>query len=132
MVAGLREAREIRAAQADRQLALYEGLEAPGRTGTAGRGRRGQRRRALLCNSCRAREARYGFRDETLDDPLQSRPRALCFDCFRLELDRRHAVAARVRRPPNPWPSGLSLEDRLLELARRRRRAQIAARHALQ
>jgi hypothetical protein len=51
----------------------------------------------VLCPRCRAKEARYGFRDADLIE----RPSTLCFECFRLELERR------------------------------RRRAQIAARRAL-
>jgi hypothetical protein len=74
---------------------------------------------APLCASCRAREARYGFRAED-DDPQVDRPRTLCFECFRAELDRRRTAQA-----------ALPLEERIESLARRRRRAQIAARHAL-
>ena len=88
-----------------------------------------------LCAACRAREARYGFRDE-LDDPQTPRPRTLCFDCFRVEISRREAVAARMARGWNATQVTLPLAkaplDQTLEtLGRRRRKAQIAARHAL-
>jgi hypothetical protein len=77
----------------------------------------------ILCAACRSREARYGFQPDK-DDPLVERPRTLCFECFRLELGRRQdaARAIQVRLP---------LEETLETLRRRRRRAQIAARHAL-
>lgn len=82
-----------------------------------------------LCAGCRAREARYGFRDET--HPLADRPQTLCFDCFRMEIARRQAVAAQLARGWNASQVRLPLEDTLKELSLRRRRAQIAARHAL-
>jgi hypothetical protein len=83
-----------------------------------------------LCAGCRAREARYGFRDEA--HPLADRPQALCFDCFRMEITRRQAVAAQLARGWNASQVRLPLEDTLKELSLRRRRAQIAARHALE
>ena len=83
----------------------------------------------VLCAGCRAREARYGFRDE--GDPQVDRPRTLCFDCFRAEIGRRQAVAARLARGWNAMQVTLPLEKTLESLNRRRRRAQIAARHAL-
>lgn len=86
--------------------------------------------RAPLCAACRAREARYGFRDQD-DDPQAPRPRTLCFDCFRMEIARRQAVAARMARGWNATQVTLPLEKTLETLDRRRRRAQIAARHAL-
>ena len=89
----------------------------------------GRSRQAPLCAGCRASEARYGFRDE--EDPVADRPRTLCFECFRVELSRRQAVAARLARGWNAQQVRLPLEDTLRVLARRRRRAQIAARHAL-
>jgi hypothetical protein len=115
-----------------RQLALY---------GRAARARRFQRREAaptgpqapaplILCAGCRAREARYGFRDEA--HPEADRPRTLCFDCFRMEIGRRQAVAAQLARGWNAAQVRLPLEDTLKELSLRRRRAQIAARHALE
>lgn len=82
-----------------------------------------------LCAGCRAREARYGFGDGA--DPATPRPRTLCFDCFRMEVDWRQAVAARLARGWNAHQTRLPLEETLQGLARRRRRAQIAARHAL-
>lgn len=82
-----------------------------------------------LCAGCLEREARYGFRDER--DPVSARPRTLCFQCFRAEIDRRQAVAAQLARGWNARQVSLPLEETLLELTRRRRRAQIAARHAL-
>lgn len=86
--------------------------------------------RPALCAGCRAREARYGFRDE--DNPETDRPRTLCFECFRAEIGRRQAVAGRMARGWNGTQSNLPLEQTLEELYRRRRRAQIAARKALQ
>jgi hypothetical protein len=83
-----------------------------------------------LCAGCRAREARYGFRDEQ-DDPTVERPRTLCFECFRVEIGRRQAVAAQLARGWNATQVSLPLEQTLEALDRRRRRAQIAARHAL-
>ena len=94
--------------------------------------RREQRRapKVPLCAGCREREARYGFRDESLD-PMDDRPRTLCFECFRIEMTRRQAVAARMARGWNAEQVNLPLEDRLRELTHRRRRAQIAARRAI-
>lgn len=108
------------------QLGLY-GPPAP--AAPRPRVRRGTGRRAM-CAGCRAREARYGFSDDEQPD-LEGRPRALCFECFRLELDRRQAVRARLARGWHAQQVGLPLDERLRELTRRRRRAQIAARHAL-
>ena len=78
----------------------------------------------VLCAGCQAREARYGFRPDT-DDPLVERSRTLCFECFRAEIGRRQAAtpAIQVRLP---------LEQTLVSLRLRRRRAQIAARRALE
>jgi hypothetical protein len=89
-----------------------------------------QSRRAHLCAGCREKEARYGFRDDD-EDPTLERPRTLCFACFRAELARREAVKARLARGWNGRQASLPLDDTLKELTRRRRRAQIAARHAL-
>jgi len=83
-----------------------------------------------LCAGCRAREARYGFRDEAY--PQADRPQTLCFDCFRMEIARRQAVAALLARGWNASQVRLPLDDTLKELSLRRRRAQIAARHALE
>lgn len=77
----------------------------------------------VLCAACQAREARYGFRRDT-DDPQVDRPRTLCFECFRVEIARRQEAAQTVQ-------VRLPLEETLDTLRRRRRRAQIAARHAL-
>jgi hypothetical protein len=77
----------------------------------------------VLCAACAAREARYGFKAEG-DDPHVSRPRTLCFECFRVEIARRQEAAQTVQ-------VRLPLEDTLDALSRRRRRAQIAARRAL-
>lgn len=82
-----------------------------------------------MCAGCRAREARYGFRTSD-DDPLD-RPRTLCFECFRLELVHRQAVASQLARGWNAEQGQLPLEETLNALRLRRRRAQIAARHAL-
>jgi hypothetical protein len=83
-----------------------------------------------LCAGCRAREARYGFQRRD-DDPTTERPRTLCFECFRVELTHRQAVAARLARGWNAAQVSLPLEEKLSALRRRRGRAQIAARHAL-
>ena len=82
-----------------------------------------------LCAGCRAREARYGFRQH--DEDPRDRPRTLCFECFRVELGRRQAVAAQLARGWNAEQEPLPLEDTLAALVQRRRRAQIAARRAL-
>jgi hypothetical protein len=110
------------AGDGSQQLALY---------GRAARARRFNDRApaAPLCAGCRAREARYGFRDEA--HPEVGRPRTLCFDCFRMEIGRRQAVAAQLARGWNGSQVRLPLEDTLKDLSLRRRRAQIAARHAL-
>ena len=95
--------------------------------GRAATGGAATKRRAstepVLCASCRAREARYGFRADT-DPPQVERPRTLCFECFRAEIARRQDAARTVQ-------VRLPLEETLDALSRRRRRAQIAARHAL-
>jgi hypothetical protein len=49
-----------------------------------------------------------------------------------MEIDWRQSVAARLKRGWNAAQVRLPLEERLNELTRRRRRAQIAARHALE
>lgn len=108
------------------QLALYRGLPKTRIQPATPRAER----RALLCAGCRTREARYGFRDGN-GDPSALRPRTLCFDCFRMEVTWRQDVAARMARGWNAQQAELPLDARLTALARRRRRAQIAARHAL-
>ena len=111
------------------QLALYRGrrtsfLPAPlARRVTPGAHR-------PLCAGCREKEARYGFRDDR--NPAVDRPRTLCFECFRVEITRRQAVAARLARGWNATQVDLPLSETLERLDRRRRRAQIAARHALE
>ena len=81
------------------QLALYDTTDrrhaAPARSRAPQRSARDE---ARLCAACREREARYGFRDEERDDPTVDRPKTLCFDCFRMELDRRRVVAAQRAR----------------------------------
>lgn len=90
---------------------------------------------AKLCAGCRAKEARYGFQREDPDGACAGidagRPNTLCFECFRMEIDRRQRVAAQLARGWNAEQVRLPLADTLKELDRRRRRAQIAARHAL-
>jgi hypothetical protein len=83
-----------------------------------------------LCAGCRAREARYGFRRHE-DDPTTDRPRTLCFECFRMELTRRQSINEQLARGWNASQVSLPLEQKLNDLTRRRRRAQIAARKAL-
>ena len=108
------------------QLALYGGAARRARTTS----RPQAAPETPVCAGCRAREARYGFRDEA--DPQAERPRTLCFDCFRMEIGRRQDVAARLARGWNAKQVGLPLEETLKRLTERRRRAQIAARHALE
>ena len=88
---------------------------------------RAPRRAKPLCARCRAKEARYGFRDEEL---LEA-PRTLCFDCFRLEILRRRERAEQLGRARNATQLELPISATLDRIDRRRRRAQIAARHAL-
>jgi len=104
------------------QLALYDRPRAHARVGRPGP-------EAPRCAGCREKEARYGFRND--DDPIAARPRTLCFECFRVEIGRRQAVAAQLARGWNAEQVGLPLEEKLGALSLRRRRAQIAARHAL-
>ena len=106
------------------QLALYQDFST--RTSPAI-----GRRATPLCAACRAKEARYGFRDHEAE-PGIARPRTLCFECFRVEISRRQAGAARLARGWNATQVGLPLSETLERLDRRRRRAQIAARHALE
>ena len=106
-------------AQARQQIPFFERTAGQARARTA----------APLCAGCRAKEARYGFRREN-EHPTE-RPRTLCFDCFRVELAHRQALATRFARGWNASQVPLPLEDTLQELSLRRRRAQIAARKAL-
>jgi hypothetical protein len=119
----------LRQADSEQQLAL-QGLRWPaGRRAVRADGRD---RHTPLCAGCRAKEARYGFRVEGTEVGSADRPRALCFDCFRIEIDRRRRAAEQLARGWNAAQVGLPLEDTLNELSLRRRRAQIAARHALE
>src|SRR5215467_4672966 len=79
-----------------------------------------------MCAACRAREARYGFKEEDDDDPMLDRPHTLCFDCFRMEIDRRQAVARQLAHGWNATQPRLPLAGTLDALTKRRRRAQIA------
>lgn len=109
----------------DGQLALYRQPGVPRRPEPI--------RRVIgrpMCAGCRSREARYGFQDHD-QDPLLGRPHALCFQCFRMELDRRRLASAQRARGWNATQTNLPLADTLDQLRRRRGRAQIAARHAL-
>ncbi len=72
-----------------------------------------------LCAGCRQRPARFQYRGHVKAD----RSHTLCFQCYRAAMDR----VRRGVRPPVPSAA----DTRYEELARRRRRAQIAARHAL-
>jgi hypothetical protein len=121
--------------EAETQLALYEGFDTgclrPRVSARSGRSNGSRPDHQPLCAGCRAREARYGFRPEGMDVPAFDRPRTLCFDCFRVELSRRQLVRERMARGWNAHQVGLPLEDTLRALDKRRRRAQIAARHAL-
>jgi hypothetical protein len=109
------------------QIELYDGGAQPQRPAPASSPK--------LCAGCRAKEARYGFQREAGNNPVAGlgggRPNTLCFECFRMEIDRRQRVAAQLARGWNAEQVGLPLADTLKELDLRRRRAQIAARHAL-
>lgn len=110
----------------DGQLALYRASAASARLRRAAR----QVESAPVCAGCRTREARYGFQDGTRS-PEALRPRTLCFDCFRMELTWRQDVVERLSRGWAGRQAELPLQDTLDALAKRRRRAQIAARKAL-
>jgi hypothetical protein len=119
-------AQALRQGNDSQQLGLY-GARSGARARTVAR--RDAASHTLLCAGCREREARYGFRDEA--NPQADRPRTLCFDCFRMEIGRRQAVAEQLARGWNAQQVRLPLEETLKQLSLRRRRAQIAARHAL-
>ena len=109
------------------QLALYKAsraIPAP----AVPRAREAEQPR--MCAACRAHEARYGFSNRH-DDPQVGRPKTLCFDCFRMEIDRRQTAASQLARGWNATQANLPLAGKLDEVTRRRRRAQIAARRAL-
>jgi hypothetical protein len=120
----------LRQADSEQQLAL-QGLRWPAGRRAGSVRVDGRDRHAPLCAGCRAKEARYGFRTEGVEAGSADRPRTLCFDCFRIEIDRRRRAAEQLARGWNAAQVGLPLEDTLNELSLRRRRAQIAARHAL-
>ncbi len=127
-------AQAIQQTDEGQQLALYDGPLQPVSTPHENSGQSRRVRAAeqtRMCAACRAREARYGFNDREDDDPLVGRPNTLCFDCFRMEIDRRQAAAAQLARGWNATQASLPLAGTLDALSRRRRRAQIAARHAL-
>ena len=112
--------------QADEQQRdLYGGNSQ--RRGDRSPSARAARRVKPLCAACRAKEARYGFHDEELLEPS----RTLCFECFRLEIARRQERAEELARAWNATQLELPISETLDEIDRRRRRAQIAARHAL-
>ena len=113
---------------ATQQMGLYEGLGLPNPSVD----RRRPVQQPRLCAGCRAKEARYGFRPNGADDPTLERPSTLCFECFRVEVTRRQLIRERMARGWNGRQVGLPLEDTLRALDTRRRRAQIAARHALE
>ena len=115
------------ARDAGSQLGLYDRVDR--RPDAAAAHRRGAPRRSVAkpCAACRIKEARYGFREH--DGP--ARPRTVCFECFRMEINRRQALAAHLARGWNAVQTDLPLADTLHELDLRRRRAQIAARRAI-
>jgi hypothetical protein len=123
------QAQAFRQADPQEQLALH-GFSVPVRKVQARAD--ALARQTRLCAGCRAKEARYGFRPEGVESGGADRPRTLCFDCFRVEIDRRRRVAQQLAKGWNACQVGLPLEDTLNELSLRRRRAQIAARHALE
>lgn len=109
------------------QLALSQGWLTRLKAEAEAQRRRDER--SPICAGCREREARYGFRAE--GDAADDRPRTLCFSCFRIEVHRRQAVAERMARGWNAEQASLPLRVTLDSLAKRRGRAQIAARRAL-
>ena len=123
------------------QLALYDDTLQPERRAAVHprrqdirtpRGRRHEDTSARMCAACRAHEARYGFGDAA--DPQLERPRTLCFECFRMEVERRQTAAAQLARGWNATQGDLPLAGAAAkydELRKRRGRAQIAARRAL-
>ena len=121
----------VQQTDSEQQLAL-QGLRWPARRPAVRAFVDAPSRHTPLCAGCRAKEARYGFRAEGAEETGLDRPRTLCFDCFRIEIDRRRRAAEQLAKGWNAAQVGLPLEDTLNELSRRRRRAQIAARHALE
>jgi hypothetical protein len=116
----------VQRAEERSQLDLYERVERPS-DAKPPQCERSRRRVTPLCAACRAREARYGFRDEELPEPS----RTLCFGCFHLEVVRRQAHADALARARNATQLELPMSEKLREIHLRRRRAQIAARRAL-
>jgi hypothetical protein len=97
--------------------------------GRAAAARRGTR----LCLACGERRALFAYRGVVKAD----RAHNLCFRCYRAEVNRlsaRRMSAAPAVASPRPQPSR-AVADRaalLADIAARRRRAQIIARHALE
>ena len=134
MAQAVRQSEQVQAVQevqGVQQLALHDGWK---RETSSAKLRQGginaPASQTVLCAGCREKEARYGFRGDD-DDPTTERSRTLCFSCFRVELTHRQAVKARLARGWNAQQASLPLEETLKQLSHRRRRAQIAARHAL-
>ena len=99
------------------QLALYEPT-VPAPTIPMPRAR-APRPVSRVCAGCREKEARYGFRDAR----RLENSRTLCFECFRMELDRRHHVAVRLARSWDASQAPLPLAHVLEDASLRRRRA---------
>ncbi len=78
-----------------------------------------------LCAACRERQARFRYRGVVKAD----RAHTLCFECYRAELNRQRARRALVVPPVGQQVLPLAECQRRLDLSRRR--AQIAARHAI-
>jgi hypothetical protein len=87
--------------------------------------------RGRLCLACGERRPLFSYRGVVKAD----RDHNLCFECYRAEVNRLRArrLTAASMANPHPRPSK-AVTDRaalLAEIAVRRRRAQITARHAL-
>jgi hypothetical protein len=101
------------AVASDPQFPLFPGVNARVRS----------HHRIVYCAVCRAKEARYGFRDENQPDP----PSTFCFECFCREIERRHAVVVVPGEPrDNLW--GISLGREIVR-GRRREQTDFAAIH---
>ena len=107
-------------------------------TGPAARGGRATTARwgARVCLACGERRPLFYYRGVVKAD----RDHSLCFECYRAEVNRLRArrlsavAAGAAIANPHPGPSK-AVSDRaalLADIAVRRRRAQIAARHALE
>jgi hypothetical protein len=91
---------------------------------------------ARLCLACGERRALFFYRGVVKAD----RDHNLCFECYRAEVNRlrarRLSASALGSAPANPRPGpSKAVADRaalLADIAARRRRAQIIARHALE